>query len=45
MTKLGSCMKFEVDVLGSCPYGLCGRKATLKTKKNVSLIVRAEGKT
>ena len=38
-------MKLEVDVLGNCPHGLCRRKATLKTKRNVSLIVRAGGKT
>ena len=28
-SELRSCVKAEVDVLGSRPYGLCGRKATL----------------
>ena len=33
-SKLRSCVKVEVDVLGSpslCPYGLCGRKTTLNS--------------
>ena len=28
--ELGTCVKVVVDVLGSRPYGFCGRKATLQ---------------
>ena len=31
LKELKNCVKVQVDILGS-PYGLCGRKATLKRK-------------
>ena len=34
-TELRSCVKVEVAVLGSRPYGFCGRKATVQPSINV----------
>ena len=31
LKELKNCVKVQVDILGS-PYGLCGRKATLKSR-------------
>ena len=32
LSELRSCVKVEVAVLGSRPYGFCGRKATLNLR-------------
>ena len=39
MSELRSCVKVEVAVLGSHPYGFCGRKATLQIIERVEYIL------